>query len=174
MGKAWSLEQFIRLANAAPRVAVPDIAPLLGPRQWRAAEDALRWRITLTRIARSAESRDVSPIPVDLPSSPLDLLWVGPDGRIQVLGAQPQGVLYRDLLAALQGRDAARIRECPSCGRIYWAHRKDKKTCSDRCRSKKWIKDNPDKWADIQTRHEGKRAERDLAEERAKQKKRSK
>jgi ribosomal protein S27AE len=161
MGKAWSLEEFIRLANAAPKVEVPDVAPLSGRRRWVVSESARVWRTMLVRIIRSAKRQDGMVVPVDLPPAPLDLLCVSEKGQIQVWGAQPQGVLYKDFLTALRGTDATRIRECPRCGSIFWAGRKDKRVCSNHCRQRRWVRSNPERWADIQTRHEIKRGKKD-------------
>jgi hypothetical protein len=53
---------------------------------------------------------------------------------------------FRDgeLKQALDGVEAARIRECPVCMRVFWAKRKDKQACSERCvnarRVREWRK----------------------------------
>jgi hypothetical protein len=41
-------------------------------------------------------------------------------------------IVLDPLLRALDGVEAARIRECSHCGKIYWAGRKDKLAC-DQC-----------------------------------------
>jgi hypothetical protein len=143
---------------------------MLAEKLHNAYRDAQRVRRMLAEIARSAKSRDGRPIPVELPSVSLDELQIDPKGIIEVMPT-PLGGKYRKLLDALRGKDATRIRECPTCGQIYWAGRKDKIYCSDPCRLKKWIEHNPEEWSAIQRQHESNRGEKERAEKRAKKEK---
>ena len=66
----------------------------------------------------------------ELPQGELaDLISVGtgPDGKFKVT--------YSPLLAALEGIEIFRIRECarPTCRKIFWAGRADQKGCSESC-----------------------------------------
>lgn len=123
---------------------------------YRTAQDV---RKTLLEVAASAARQDGRPVPVQLVSSTLDSLLIGRDGLIRVKPAVPYGALYKDFCEALEGVDASRIRECSRCHKIFWAHRKDKRACSDGCRVRQWIEDNSDRWEKIQSNHEAKRAE---------------
>lgn len=78
--------------------------------------------------------------------------------EIEVIKLKTAGVIYQKFLQALNGLDARRIRECPACGRIFFAHRKHAVVCSPACRIKKWKNKNPVEWNAIQERYELKRA----------------
>jgi hypothetical protein len=51
-------------------------------------------------------------------------------------------IQYHPLLRALEGVELARIRECPICGKIFWAGRKDQICCKTKCakirRTRRW------------------------------------
>jgi hypothetical protein len=59
-------------------------------------------------------------------------------------------VTYHPLLRALEGVEIARIRECPTCGKIFWAGRIDQPCCTKRCagirRTRLWRGIYPDKY----------------------------
>jgi len=40
---------------------------------------------------------------------------------------------FKDFLAALEGVEVVRLRQCPICSRFFYALRKDQKACSKRC-----------------------------------------
>jgi len=42
--------------------------------------------------------------------------------------------IYKDFFAALEQCDASRIRLCLGCKRLFWAARKQRRTCSNKCR----------------------------------------
>jgi len=57
---------------------------------------------------------------------------------------------FKDFLAALDGVEAVRVRQCPVCGRFFYAFRKDQKACSKRCNSSRRVRD----WRANQASHE--------------------
>jgi hypothetical protein len=57
---------------------------------------------------------------------------------------------FKDFLAALEGVEAIRVRQCPVCSRFFYAFRKDQKACSKRCNSARRVRD----WRANQARHE--------------------
>jgi hypothetical protein len=59
-------------------------------------------------------------------------MHVGADHIIEIIEPAPD-VLERYLLPALKGCDARRIRECPSCLRLFIAKRHDQIACERRC-----------------------------------------
>jgi hypothetical protein len=60
---------------------------------------------------------------------------------------------FKDFLAALQGVEAVRVRQCPMCSRFFYALRKDQKACSKRCNAARRVRD----WRANQARHEYRR-----------------
>jgi hypothetical protein len=99
-------------------------------------------RSVLYTIARSQGSNHVAGVPVGAHLE--NLVSVRPDagGNLRIL--------HDPLLQALQGVEASRIRECPICGRIFWAGRVDRPCCGKRCagvrRTRRWRDRYPEKY----------------------------
>jgi len=55
-------------------------------------------------------------------------IWVR-NGAVRARWVDP----FKDFLDALEGVEAARVRQCPVCRRFFFALRKDQKACSKRC-----------------------------------------
>jgi hypothetical protein len=76
------------------------------------------------------------------PASGVLRLSVGQGGRIQIV--------HGALIGALEGVEAARIRECPICSRIFWARRIDQPCCTSRCasdlRTRRWRSGYPNNY----------------------------
>lgn len=60
---------------------------------------------------------------------------------------------FKDFLAALNGVDASRMRQCLVCNHFFFALRKDQKACSKRCNAVRRVRD----WRANQARHEYRR-----------------
>jgi len=81
-------------------------------------------------------------------------VWMNPDStENQVLQEEyflepslnKAGQLTVDLpgfVIATIGVEALRIKECPICGSIFWAGRKEKSACSDVCTNRWWVRQN--------------------------------
>ena len=61
--------------------------------------------------------------------------------------------LYAEFLKALEGVEAQCVRQCPVCGDIFFALRKDQKACSKRCNAVRRVR----RWRENQDRHEYRR-----------------
>jgi hypothetical protein len=59
-----------------------------------------------------------------------------------------------ELTQALDGVEIDRVRECKLCKRIFWAGRKDKKCCSDRCNNVYNVRSTPKRKVDMVERYE--------------------
>jgi hypothetical protein len=79
-------------------------------------------RALLAAVADSP-GRDIQ-VPVEA-ATYVTALVKGQDGRIQL---EPDG-----LLKCIEGVEAARIRRCSECKRIFWAGRLDKFACARKC-----------------------------------------
>lgn len=77
------------------------------------------------------------------------------------------------IVEALDGIEGARIRECPICGRFFWASRKDKPCCGAKCanslRARRWRRDYKQRYKEARV----KRAEQKAMAEREQQLRRS-
>ncbi len=108
----------VRLDTA---MAVYDVYSLL-----RVARKTLRYIAHMDKSAGSVHPK--------FPASGVLRLSVGQGGRIQIV--------HGALIGALEGVEAARIRECRICSRIFWAGRIDQLCCSRRCasdlRTRRW------------------------------------
>lgn len=60
---------------------------------------------------------------------------------------------FREFLRVLEGIEAARMRQCPICDRLFLALRKDQKACSKRCNAVRRVRN----WRANQERHEYRR-----------------
>jgi hypothetical protein len=88
---------------------------------------------TFIAIARSGAAGPLEPDPIPLPDPPsFRRLVQNPDGtgRIEY---SPLKTRFEEFEQVLQGPDLTRIRECPSCDKLFWAKRKDQVACSTRC-----------------------------------------
>ena len=101
----------VRLDTA---MAVYDVYSLL-----RVARKTLRYIAHMDKSAGSVHPK--------FPASDFLRLSVGERGRIHIVHGR--------LIGALEGVEAARIRECPICSRIFWAGRIDQPCCTSRCAS---------------------------------------
>jgi hypothetical protein len=72
-----------------------------------------------------------------------------------------EALIWKSFVDACSGTRADRIRICPICERIYWVRRAHAQVCSVVCRVKQWRIENPEKWRDMQLRHESNRAEKE-------------
>jgi hypothetical protein len=81
------------------------------------AREALRTVARMNRGGPALEILGFSP-PLSVPTT----LGTDAKGRIVITSDGP-------ILEALQGVELARIRECPECGKIFWAGRVDKPYC---------------------------------------------
>lgn|ERR1039458_2130091 len=70
-------------------------------------------------------------------------------GVIKTLWIDP----FREFLAALDGTDVTRVRQCPICNHFFLAFRKDQKACSKRCNAVRRVRN----WRANQEQHEYKR-----------------
>ena len=85
----------------------------------REARKTLRYIAHMDKSAGSVHPK--------FPASDFLRLSVGQDGRIHIV--------HGPLIGALEGVEAARIRECRICSRIFWAGRIDQPCCTSRCAS---------------------------------------
>ncbi len=107
---------------------------------WSSSELISRARNRLLFLFAARETLSALPKPdawlrvLRLNDSPLS---VGAHARIYIAqSGEDKGKLVVHspvLYKRLEGIEAARIRECPICARIFWAGRKDKFCCSDKC-----------------------------------------
>lgn len=116
----------VRLDTA---MAVYDVYSLL-----REARKTLRYIAHMDKSAGSVHRK--------FPASDFLRLSLGQGGRIHIV--------HSPLIRALDGVEAARIRQCPICSRIFWAGRIDQLCCTRRCasdlRTRRWRSDYPKKY----------------------------
>jgi hypothetical protein len=115
---------------------------------------------TLLDIARAVRKSPAT-VMIEPPYPLVQKAHINASGQITIGPAFPGAEFYYRTLNVLRETDANRIRECPVCGRLYWAYRKDKQTCLPACRTKKWCTENPERWEKIQLKHDAKRAKKD-------------
>jgi hypothetical protein len=60
---------------------------------------------------------------------------------------------FREFFRVIEGIEAARVRQCPICDRLFEALRKDQKACSKRCNAVRRVRD----WRANQDQHEYRR-----------------
>ena len=99
----------VRLDTA---MAVHDVYSLL-----REARKTLRYIAHMDKSAGSVHRK--------FPASDFLRLTIDQGGRIHIV--------HSPLIRALEGVEAARVRECPICDRIFWAGRIDQPCCTSRC-----------------------------------------
>jgi hypothetical protein len=173
------LTPFLRLANSerwsdhALRKAFDQIEKIVTGTNntfpWTQSE-TLRLRLVVQGIRKTLkqlaiagrEHKGLVEVPLNVPV--LDCLLIHAEdgqyheGEIEIIPMDRAGALYQFFLDVLGRLDAARIRHCPVCSRIYWAVRRDAGVCSASCRVKRWQKHSPQRWKEIQEKHERKRA----------------
>jgi hypothetical protein len=71
---------------------------------------------------------------------------------------------YKDFLAALEGVEAARVRQCPVCKRFFFALRQDQKACSKPCNAARRVRDWRAKQANYEYRRKLRGAELEAGE----------
>ncbi len=100
----------------------------------RAARNTLRYIAHMDKSAGSLHP--------EFPASGVLRLSVGQGGRIQIV--------HGALIGALEGVEAARIRECRICSRIFWAGRSDQQCCTSGCasalRTRRWRSGYPNNY----------------------------
>ena len=137
---------------------LPDgIQAFIGPINWKTISSAYsRYSLLLDArdIFRQIASGQINQ-GVALPGTQvLAKLDTDKEGRITIKPTP--------LADALAGVEATRIRECPVCGNIYWAGRKDKPCCSASCntrrRVRQWRKRYPEKYKQQRVQKEGTKA----------------
>jgi hypothetical protein len=86
-----------------------------------------------TEIARAGADGPLQPPDIFLldPDSERRLCF-NPDGTGRIVDSPDRG-RFEHLYRLLHGLELARIRECASCKRLFWARRKDKIACSRPC-----------------------------------------
>jgi hypothetical protein len=67
---------------------------------------------------------------------------------------------FKEFLAALEGINAERLRQCPVCRHLFFALRKDQKACAKRCNAARRVRE----WRAQQARHEYRRKLRKAGE----------
>jgi hypothetical protein len=82
------------------------------------------------------------------PSASHSEVWVR-DGAVTTHWVDP----FTKFLDALAGVDAAHVRQCPVCHRLFFAVRKDQKACSKPCNAVRRVRD----WRANQAEHEYRR-----------------
>jgi hypothetical protein len=102
-------------------------------------------RNTFEKIVSAGQSSGIGNISIDLPFGSYVELKIPLGTHIIESEVDALGRLCQQFIRSLIGRDAARIRECPICFRIFWARRSDQPCCSARCnnlrRQKKFWRD---------------------------------
>ncbi len=148
-----------RLARAPAIAATVDL-PLLrdDPDQARRFLDLVREIAftlqTLASVGPSKILKAAGQVPVlikrlyQTPATSRSEIWI----RKGVLTTRWIGP-FKDFLAALDGAEAQRVRQCPMCGRFFYALRKDQKACSKRCNVARRVRE----WRASQARHEYRR-----------------
>lgn len=84
------------------------------------------------------------------PFSDPDTLEISREGQISV----KQASFHARFLAALEGKDATRIRQCPGCSHLFWAKPKHKKSCSNSCHVKRWRRLKPHRYLDYYAKYD--------------------
>jgi hypothetical protein len=90
-------------------------------------------RELFTAIARAGAAGPLDPEPLELPE-PVSFrrLEFEPNGTMRIHDS-PLRARFEQLHRDLAGLDGTRIRECPDCGALFWAQRKDRVGCSKPC-----------------------------------------
>jgi len=127
------LEEVLRHTAEAPLFPKERLRSKLERQEYRALY-ALTYlvRATLTRISQWKPEIGggvaLTYAPIEFPVS--ILVAIDEEGRLK---ASSDDLSIEYFHRALEGLEAARIRRCPVCGRIYFAHPLHKSACSQRC-----------------------------------------
>jgi hypothetical protein len=86
-----------------------------------------------TAIARARTAGPVQPSEIILPD-PISSrrLFFNADGTGRILDS-PLRIQFEELYRLLERAELSRVRECASCGRLFWARRKDQMGCTKQC-----------------------------------------
>jgi len=167
---------------------VPGVAPeTRDPRPWERIQHAPEWRALLRKVKRTKRKGEKPYLNVS-DENLSELLWIVYSVRVvllRIVRAQPGDIIiigwlalspdririesdgtmrvvrdggYKQLIAALDGRNKVTIRQCPVCKRLFLRKRKDQVVCSPGCRARKSLIKHPDKRLDLEAR----RARREL------------
>lgn len=121
--------------------------------------------VFLSRISAGSMPTPLAgcPLRTSLPMTRVQRVAViNSDGRIGTEHVQSsfEARFFNRFADALDNLNAATLRECPHCHRIFQARRHDAVYCSNNCRQGHWRTGNPEKVAVIQNRYEEKRERR--------------
>jgi predicted nucleic acid-binding Zn ribbon protein len=112
---------------------------------------------TLSGLARASDPRVLraaSEVPLliseiyEAPATSRSEIWLR-NGAVTTWWVDP----FKDFLAALEGIEAMRVRQCPVCNRFFFALRKDQKACSKQCNAVRRVRE----WRANQAQYEYRR-----------------
>jgi hypothetical protein len=145
-------EMLLRIADAASGVQrQTEVRKRNAPEVPAMPKSAAGTGVSVNTTRRRPVERRTVEIPLLFVHS-CPVVRVETNGQITV--REQRGLKYKPMLDALGGLNAARIRRCPPCGKIYWACHANKLVCSQGCREKKYRQTSPDKYLMSQYRYE--------------------
>lgn len=97
------------------------------------------------KVLRAVARRNAGEVGLWPPYVPLQL-GINKEGKLGIV----EGFFGGQILGTLQGVEARRIKECPTCQKIFWAGRFDQPCCSKRCggalRTRRWRQRYPERY----------------------------
>lgn len=103
-------------------------------------------RRLFTAITRSGAEGPLQPDEIELPD-PVSFRRLLTDAKgIGHVVDSPLRARLEGLYRLLDGLDLTRVRECPSCRRLFWARRKDQRGCSRPCANRIRVSKHYYKW----------------------------